>query len=193
MNGQRASRTSTTSKGFTIVELLIVIVVIAILAAITIVSYNGITARATETQIVTEAKQAVTLLKAFYAENGRYPTITNGQNSVCVGEGFTNYVGTSYGDCWDTRSSVYRSVDPNFNAELETVGRLNSSNKPSIYYQASPAVSFTGPVFVTPSETSQSVSYYGVRYWVLGTTCPVGNKTWSGAVTVTSGCTIPLD
>ena len=33
-------------KGFTIVELLIVVVVIAILAAITIVSYNGITNRA---------------------------------------------------------------------------------------------------------------------------------------------------
>lgn len=36
----------TKSQGFTIVELLIVVVVIAILAAITIVSYNGITARA---------------------------------------------------------------------------------------------------------------------------------------------------
>lgn len=34
------------SKGFTIVELLIVIVVIAILAAITIVAYNGISSRA---------------------------------------------------------------------------------------------------------------------------------------------------
>lgn len=34
------------SQGFTIVELLIVVVVIAILAAITIVSYNGITSRA---------------------------------------------------------------------------------------------------------------------------------------------------
>lgn len=33
-------------RGFTIVELLIVIVVIAILAAITIVAYNGIQARA---------------------------------------------------------------------------------------------------------------------------------------------------
>ena len=36
----------TKSQGFTIVELLIVVVVIAILAAITIVSYNGITAKA---------------------------------------------------------------------------------------------------------------------------------------------------
>lgn len=33
------------NKGFTIVELLIVVVVIAILAAITIVAYNGITYR----------------------------------------------------------------------------------------------------------------------------------------------------
>ena len=35
-------------KGFTIVELLIVIVVIAILATITIVAYNGVSQRAKE-------------------------------------------------------------------------------------------------------------------------------------------------
>ena len=39
-------------KGFTIVELLIVIVVIAILAAISIVAYNGIQSRANNTKIV---------------------------------------------------------------------------------------------------------------------------------------------
>lgn len=40
-----------TQKGFTIVELLIVVVVIAILAAITIVSYNGISNRAYDSSI----------------------------------------------------------------------------------------------------------------------------------------------
>lgn len=35
-----------TSSGFTIVELLIVIVIIALLAAISIVAYTGVTARA---------------------------------------------------------------------------------------------------------------------------------------------------
>ncbi|PIZ60082.1 hypothetical protein COY18_01845, partial [Candidatus Saccharibacteria bacterium CG_4_10_14_0_2_um_filter_41_11] len=37
-------------RGFTIVELLVVIVVIGILAAITIVSYTGITAKANTTK-----------------------------------------------------------------------------------------------------------------------------------------------
>ena len=43
------------AKGFPLVELLIVIVVIAILAAISIVAYNGITQRARDTQRATDA------------------------------------------------------------------------------------------------------------------------------------------
>ena len=45
----------TKNQGFTIVELLIVVVVIAILAAITIISYAGITARANESAIKLQA------------------------------------------------------------------------------------------------------------------------------------------
>lgn len=42
-------------RGFTIVELLIVVVAIAILAAITIVSYTGITQRAKTTRSISTA------------------------------------------------------------------------------------------------------------------------------------------
>lgn len=43
-------------RGFTIVELLIVIVVIGILAAITIVSYTGVTARANESSVQSDLR-----------------------------------------------------------------------------------------------------------------------------------------
>lgn len=60
--------------GFTIVELLIVIVVIGILAAITIVAYNGIQERAESTKIVSQANAYIKGLKLWEADLGRTTT-----------------------------------------------------------------------------------------------------------------------
>jgi len=60
--------------GFTIVELLIVIVVIGILAAITIVAYNGIQGRARDAQRVSEMNRLKTSLDIYFTLNGQYPT-----------------------------------------------------------------------------------------------------------------------
>lgn len=57
-------------KGFTIVELLIVIVVIAILAAITIVAYNGIQNRAKASALASTLQQTVTWLSVKKADSG---------------------------------------------------------------------------------------------------------------------------
>ncbi|MCC4268022.1 prepilin-type N-terminal cleavage/methylation domain-containing protein [Microbacterium schleiferi] len=83
---RRASRTSFESRhdspaaassrgrGFTIVELLIVIVVIAILAAITIVAYNGIQDRAKASAAQAAAKQAYTTIAGYAVEHAdTYP------------------------------------------------------------------------------------------------------------------------
>ena len=65
------------TRGFTIVELLIVIVVIGILAAIVIVAYNGVQnqARATQAQTAatTVAKKAETYNADSNGGNGSYP------------------------------------------------------------------------------------------------------------------------
>lgn len=59
--------------GFTIVELLIVIVVIAILAAVAIVAYNGISKRAYENRAYSELSTIARAVKLYKADKGQYP------------------------------------------------------------------------------------------------------------------------
>lgn len=73
--------------GFTIVELLIVIVVIAILAAITIVAYSGITSRAQVSADVAGLNQVNQKLAAYVVDNSVYPT----DLSTIVSSGNTSY------------------------------------------------------------------------------------------------------
>lgn len=60
--------------GFTIVELLIVIVVIGILVAITVVAYSGIQARARDATRTTDIKQVQTAIEMYYVDIGNYPS-----------------------------------------------------------------------------------------------------------------------
>lgn len=61
-------------EGFTIVELLIVVVLIAILAAITIVAYNGLQKRAQTSAVATALNQASKKVKLYQVDNNTYPT-----------------------------------------------------------------------------------------------------------------------
>ncbi|HBO64388.1 TPA: pilus assembly protein PilE, partial [Candidatus Saccharibacteria bacterium] len=59
--------------GFTIVELLIVIVVIAILAAITVVAYTGIQGRANDVAVQSDLRAFANKVLQIEAETGQYP------------------------------------------------------------------------------------------------------------------------
>lgn len=63
-------------QGFTIVELLIVIVVIGILAAITIVAFNGVLRKANIATIESDLSNAVKTLKSAEITTGTYPADT---------------------------------------------------------------------------------------------------------------------
>lgn len=92
---------------FTIVELLIVIVIIGILAAITIVSYSGITRKATEAVIKADLNNAAKLILMEYSSTDQMPTSfpgsmktsnniglslasTGNNNSFCINAQTTN-------------------------------------------------------------------------------------------------------
>lgn len=78
-----SSPSSYLNKGFTIVELLIVVVVIAILAAITIVSYNGIQSKAVRSVALSDLRNAAQALEinqmnsstSTYPPRSPYPKI----------------------------------------------------------------------------------------------------------------------
>lgn len=83
---------SSQALGFTIVELLIVIVVIGILAAITIVSFNGISNRAKVAMVVSDLNAVSKKLKADQATTSSYPAslaATDGGKGVPASAGTT--------------------------------------------------------------------------------------------------------
>ena len=62
--------------GFTIVELLIVIVVIGILAALVVTTFSGIQRKARNTERETDVKAIHGQLEAYFANNNAYPALT---------------------------------------------------------------------------------------------------------------------
>jgi prepilin-type N-terminal cleavage/methylation domain-containing protein len=63
-------------KGFTIVELLIVIVVIGILAALVLNTFAGVQQRARDTERQTDITALATQLEVYYNDNGTYPAFS---------------------------------------------------------------------------------------------------------------------
>lgn len=61
--------------GFTIVELLIVIVVIGILAALVITTFTGIQQKGRNTERTTDIKAIHGQIEAYFAQSGAYPTL----------------------------------------------------------------------------------------------------------------------
>jgi type II secretory pathway pseudopilin PulG len=170
--------------GFTIVELLIIIVVIGILAAITIVSYNGVQNRSKNVRAHAQARQAANVLKSYYTVYGAYPAFT--RDRICLGSNYPdlNADGVT-GDCQDGPGGVSCSgpcVFTNtsaFDSAIASVGSFPGSST----FQTGIAVptSYTGPMLSKPNVgTALPVATYAVHYFQYGTSCPDGSV--SGAV-----------
>lgn len=101
-------------RGFTIVELLIVVVVIAILAAISVGAYNGIQERAQSTAVISRARAYIKGLKLWEADTGRPTT------SSCIAPASYSICGNVLG--WGSNPAN----DSSFNATLAQYSGITS-------------------------------------------------------------------
>jgi len=86
----------TDARGFTIIELLVVIVVIAILSAVTIIAYSGVQREARDNERKTDIATISRNLEIFYNKNGYYPGI--GQLKSNSGDTYAGWRSTNLPD-----------------------------------------------------------------------------------------------
>jgi prepilin-type N-terminal cleavage/methylation domain-containing protein len=156
------------STGFTIVELLIVIVVIGILAAITIVAYNGIQERARKANLISAVRSYKTALNLYRIAYNAYPST----QTVCLGIGYTDHTSDGNADCrWGSGN-----VNPNstFTAELDKLAK--TSPKVGDYIVPNGSANVAGLYFMNDSlgmldgQPQKDWLVYGVKDKV----CPIG-------------------
>lgn len=151
--------------GFTIVELLIVIVVIAILAAITIVAYNGIQTRAENTATINGVAAYAKALSLYAVDNGQYPSTTvypclgSPTSNTCAkisGTGGCNFAGGT-------------SVNATFDADI---AQYLGNSKPTISNQTMTCTNgevYRG-AYANKNDTNPKTLYFTI--FLKSTTCP---------------------
>ncbi len=104
-------------EGFTIVELLIVVVVIGILAAIVTVAYTGISARANDAAVQSDLANMAKKLEIERVSTGRYPLPPTASTDIHITKGAYRDQNNLY-YCYDSANDRYavqaRSISNNY-------------------------------------------------------------------------------
>ena len=156
-------------QGFTVVELLIVIVVIAILASITIVMYSGTRDQADYSRAQSDMKHINDALTVYRAQNGKYP-IGNGsfqQASATLGASSSTPLVPSYLDTGNLLTAqsgfsyLYRADTLGVNYMLIRIKGTSTSDCSSL----SPEETTGNPLLKTGGATCPGNSW---GYWSSG-------------------------
>lgn len=171
--------------GFTLVELLIVVVVIAILASITVVAYNGIRQRAYSAKAMSVVDAYTKVLSMYYIREGKYPD-PGGNHMACIGQA-SNYPsggGFSAGQC-DNYTGAPISVDASLNNELSTYASpLPDGSLPAKNFTGTAEV--RGVVYIYTADNVAAFQYFMDDKQTCGAGTP---GYWSPGIIV---CTVQL-
>ena len=178
-------KTHANSKGFTIVELLMVIVVIAVLASITVVAYTGVNTRSEDVQIASKLKSMVQMIEAYAAVNdGKVPQA----DWACVGEPEDFPAENGYTAEWCHQpyqappipTGSDHPISSVTNTKFKTVvSRMPSSRIPEV--DLGGGTKYRGVLY--DSSANQNGQKPVLQYYVKGvrTSCPYGIRYYSGS------------
>jgi prepilin-type N-terminal cleavage/methylation domain-containing protein len=149
--------------GFTIVELLIVIVVIGILAAISLVAYSGVQQKTKNAKSVAALEKYAKLLSMYKVDNGTHPDANS-----CIGVGYPG------GRC--RTESPYVENGNNLNTSLLAPYLKGTPPSPDVTvttnYYGDNSLNITG-AFYTYNNPSYNSSGGGIGLIVIGGgSCP---------------------
>ena len=173
-----ARQTMSLSNGFTIVELLVVIVVIGILAALTVVAYTGISGNVVTASLQSDLSNAKKQLALYYVDHGSYPT---GLSSNCP----TGPVLPSPDDKYCLKPSSTSTFTYQPNSTTTATDYSLYANKDTQYYRISSDSSISSSLtkscpygfIVIPGSTTYSTSdFCAMKYeakQVGATTTPI--------------------
>lgn len=157
-------RTYAYKQGFTIVELLVVIVIIGILAAISVVAYNGVLAKARDAQRSQDIQAIAKALEMYYIDNGQFPASFCGSSCPSPKKINAYWLTTSDGS-WDL---LEQALVPKYMSALPKDPLASTSTNEAIAKGYNyDYISFVSAGVLTCSASTQQIYYL---YYNLETT-----------------------
>lgn len=117
-------------KGFTLVELLVVISIIGVLVTVALGSFRSSQARGRDAERKSDLKQISSSLELYYSDYGKYPaTLSFGSEFT---DGKTVYFKLLPDDPKDDYNYVYRIVDSGTNQKYQLFAYLENTQDPNL-------------------------------------------------------------
>lgn len=151
------------TQGFTIAELLVVIVVIGILASISIVSYSGITNRANTSSAQSTGRSVAQKVELYNIETGRYPLTTSELTADATKSYYVNSASVTFS------TLVAKPTTPN------TIKFMKCGTTPNTLQFDITAINITGArLFYWSYSANNASSYVSVgNDFGSGVACPM--------------------